>query len=368
MSSPLQIHAGKSAMAHIGQHGLRAQDIAVIPAAAGGPKGLILQALDQWIFGTWLASAPRQRSLIGASIGAWRMAAACHADPAAAFDRLGNLYCEQRYPAKPSPARVTEEILGLLQNFIHGREHEILSHPQHRLHLLAVRGRGRLQAPSGTSSTKLGFGAAALANLAGRHHLAGHLERMVIGDHRDGLPWMKQKFDHFDTHFCELKPDNLLSSLLASGTLPLIMQPVRQIAGTPQGHYWDGGIIDYHLAFPYARLNDNAPQAKLVLYPHFCEQIIPGWLDKSLPWRRAARGQNKAWLDNVILLSPSPEFVRTLPRAKVPDRQDFLHYGPDHDARIRNWQQAIMESARLRDAFAAFVDKPDLARVRPLNF
>ncbi|MCX7219422.1 MAG: patatin-like phospholipase family protein, partial [Burkholderiales bacterium] len=84
MSSALQIRAGKTAMAHLRQHGLQAQDVAVIPAAAGGPKGLILQGLDQYLFGEWLPSAPRQRSLLGASIGSWRMAAACHADPVAA--------------------------------------------------------------------------------------------------------------------------------------------------------------------------------------------------------------------------------------------------------------------------------------------
>ncbi len=81
----LELRAGPKALAHIKSHGLRAADIGVIPAAAGGPKGLILQALDQWLFGTWLPSAPRSRSLIGASIGAWRMAAACHADPVSAF-------------------------------------------------------------------------------------------------------------------------------------------------------------------------------------------------------------------------------------------------------------------------------------------
>lgn len=254
----------------------------------------------------------------------------------------------------------------MLQNFIRGQEHAILHHPQHQLHLLAVRGRGLLLAPPTELAGKLGFARAALGNLAGRRYLAHHLERVVIG--RAPLPWLSDQFDAFQTDFTSLNQDNLLAALLASGTLPLIMQPVQQIAGTPHGHYWDGGLIDYHLAFPYARMDSAATAENLVLYPHFSNQIIPGWLDKSLPWRRAARGQNKAWLDNVILLSPTPDFVRSLPRAKLPDRQDFLYYGLDHAARSKNWQQAIAESARLRDAFAAFVEKPDLALVQPLNF
>jgi hypothetical protein len=55
------------------------------------------------LFGEWLPAAPRQRTLIGASIGAWRMAAASCADPVAAFQRLADLYCEQQYPEKPPP-------------------------------------------------------------------------------------------------------------------------------------------------------------------------------------------------------------------------------------------------------------------------
>ena len=129
----LEFRAGPRALDQLRQHGLRAQDIAAIPAAASGPKGLILQALDQWLFGTWLPTAPRQRSLIGASVGAWRMAAACHADPVAAFRRLGDLYCDQTYPAKPPPQLVTAIFKQFLNDFVGGHEAEIINHPHNRL-------------------------------------------------------------------------------------------------------------------------------------------------------------------------------------------------------------------------------------------
>ncbi|MBI3283692.1 MAG: patatin-like phospholipase family protein [Burkholderiales bacterium] len=360
----LEIRAGKTALAHIRAHGLQAQDIAVLPAAAGGPKGLILQALDQWLFGEWLPAAPRVRTLIGASIGAWRMAAASHADPAAAFRRLGDLYCAQTYTARPGPQEVTSIIKQLLQEFIGGHEQEIAHQPLHRLQVLAMRGRGWLAAPGSRLGTRAGFAAAGLANLASRARLARHMDRMVIGDLRDPLYWLKAKFDNFDTHFSSLTPDNLASALLASGTLPLIMQPVTRIAHAPNGQYWDGGMIDYHLALPYSRLTAGEEGA-LVLYPHFTDHIVPGWLDKPLPWRRAGRGENRDWLDNVIMLSPSADFVRSLPRSKLPDRKDFSHYGLQHDLRARNWKIAIAESERLRDEFAAFADNPDPARILP---
>lgn len=367
MTSPITLHAGKTAFAHICEHGLQAQDVAVIPAAAGGPKGLILQALDQWLFGEWLPQAPRERTLIGASIGAWRMAAASHADPVAAFERLGDLYCEQRYPAKPPPDHVTRVIQDLLQDFIGGHEREIVQQPLHRLHLLAARGRGLLNAPQSVTKAKAGFIAATFSNLASRSRLAKHMDRVVIGDIRDPLYWLKARFDGFDTHFCSLTESNLSAALLASGTLPLIMEPVPYIAHAPAGTYWDGGIIDYHLALPYSRIAGN-PEGGLVLYPHFTDHIVPGWLDKPLPWRRAGLGKNRDWLDNVVMISPSKSFLQSLPRGKLPDRQDFFYYGTNHAQRIQSWKRAMAESARLRDAFAAFVAQPDLSQVLPLNF
>lgn len=361
----LHIHAGPKALAHLRQHGLRPQDISIVAGAAGGPKGLILQALDQWLFGTWLPSAPRERMLIGASIGAWRMAAACHADPAAAFQRLGALYCEQRYPHKPSAQYVSQVCATLLDDYLGGHETEVVSHPHHRLQILTVRGRKLLNAPRRGLTTLAGFTAATLANTVSRDRLAHHLERVVIGDPRDPALWLKAKFDAFDTHFAPLTADNVAQALLASGTLPFIMKPVVDVRHAPRGTYWDGGLIDYHLELPYSRVADE-PDGGLVLYPHFTDHIVPGWFDKTLPWRRAGRGPNRGWLDNVILLSPSPAFLQTLTRNKLPDRKDFMYYGLDHDLRVKNWKLDIGESERLRDELASFVANPDMRRVQPL--
>jgi len=364
--SALSFHAGPRALARIRAHGLRAADIAVIPAAAGGPKGLIFQALDQYVFGEWLPASPRERTLIGSSIGAWRMAAACQRDPVRAFARLGELYAGQRYTStKPSTQQINAVVQGLLHAFVSGHEDDMLSHPQHRLHLLAVRGKGVLAEPAHRRAEMRGFAAAALTNFASRARLGRLLERVVIGDARAPAAWLREEFDGFTTHFSLLTRNNLAASLLASGTLPLIMQPVTGIDGVPPGHYWDGGIIDYHLALPYARLEQDEPDA-IVLYPHFNEHIVPGWLDKAMPWRRCARGPNRGWLDNVLIVAPTPAFIKTLPRAKLPDRSDFKFYGLDHDARIRAWSQAMGAGQRLRDELAAFIAKPDLTRLRAI--
>lgn len=359
----LQFHAGPAALARIRAAGLRALDVAVIPAAAGGPKGLIFQALDQWLFGEWLPVAPRERRLIGASIGAWRMAAACQRDPVAAFARLGRAYAGQRYRSiKPSQQDIDAVVRQLVRDFVQGHEDDILRHPHHRLHVVAARGRGVLAAPRQRRAEVAGFLVAALHNATGRARLRHVLERVVLLDARASDAWLAPAFDAFTNHAVHLTADNLQEALLASGTLPLLMPAVTGIAGAPHGHYWDGGMIDYQLALPYQRM---AAPDEIVLYPHFNEHIVPGWFDKAMPWRRTARGPLRAWLDNVLIVSPTPAFMATLPRAKLPDRTDFQHYGLDHDARVRAWQAAIGEGGRLRDELAAFVANPSPPRILP---
>jgi hypothetical protein len=120
--------------------------------------------------------------------------------------------------------------------------------------------------------------------------------------------------------------------------------------------YWDGGIIDYNLHLPYHHGEG------LVLYPHFTDRIIPGWLDKPLPWRRA-RGE---WLDNVVLVAPSRDYLAKLPYGKLPDRRDFKRFARDYEGRMTYWRAAIGESDRLAEAFLDFVAHPDPGRVLPM--
>ena len=44
---------------------------------------------------------------------------------------------------------------------------------------------------------------------------------------------------------------------------------------------------------------------------------------------------------NVVLLTPNPEWVKTLPNGKLPDRNDFYRYEGNHPARIAAWHKAI---------------------------
>ncbi|MET0322755.1 MAG: patatin-like phospholipase family protein [Duganella sp.] len=353
--SPIIIRLGRRARQRIAVAGVQAADIAIVPAAAGGPKGLILNGLDLWLCGSFFRNAPRQRRLIGASIGAWRMAASAFDDPVAAHRRLAHLYAHQRYPAKVTPAYVSANIRALLGEFLDGRGQQVIDHPLQLVNIVTALGTGQLARTNGVRWREMaGFLLAAAGNAIARSRLAGAMERVVFHNGRDDAAWLRAPFDAFTGHFVELTGANLPDALQASGSIPLVLEAVRDIAGAPPGPHWDGGLIDYHLHLPYQR------DPGLVLYPHFSDYIVPGWLDKSLPWRRAS----DAALDNVILVSPSPEFVARLPNGKLPDRQDFTAYGQNHDTRIRAWLAAIGESERMAEAFARWCAQPDLKVTR----
>lgn len=363
----LAIRAGPVALEAIRRDGLDARAVTIVPGAAGGPKALGLHGLDVALFGEWFPKAPRVRHLVGASIGAWRFAAACRRDPVEGLRELARLYAEQRYPPRPAAALVTRKVREMLRALFDGHDEEILSSPGYRLHVLAVRGRGILTRDAAVRRT-LGFGAAAFANLAGRRHLRHFLERTVFHDAREWPPFLAAsdlvpasgeapiRFDAFRTHAVALDPANLREALVASAAIPMVIEAVPDIPSAPAGVYWDGGLIDYHLHLPYSRSEG------LVLYPHFTDRIIPGWLDKALPWRRA-RGE---WLDNVVLVSPSREYLARLPFGKLPDRNDFKRFESDYEGRLAYWKKAVAESARLGDEFLAFAGRPDLSRVLPL--
>ena len=366
MPTALTIRAGPRALQKIRSHGLDPAMVEIVPGAAGGPKGLGIAALDRVIFGEWLPSAPRVRHLIGASIGAWRFAAACCPDPVKALAEFARLYTEQSYPPRPSRRFVSQAAREMLGTLFRGREAEVLGNQWHRLHILTVRGRWPLTRDS-SLHTSLGFGLAALANAIGRRHLARFIDRTMFLDARDRPPFMAVgdlaaagapalRFDAFHTHTVTLHPENLGEALLASASIPMVLEGVPNIARAPAGVYWDGGIIDYHLHLPYHHAEG------IVLYPHFTDRIIPGWLDKGMPWRRA-RGE---WLDNVVVVAPSTEYVSKLPNAKLPDRKDFARYLKDDAGRKAAWRTAIGESGRLAEDFMDFVRRPDPARVLPL--
>ena len=350
----LTIRAGRRAMQRLRETPLSPEDVHVIPGAAGGPKALGISGLDKAIFGDWLPRVPQERSLIGSSIGSWRFAAVASSDdPKAQLARLAELYTAQRFAKGVSAAEVSRKSVLFLEELLGGREDAILNHPWYRLNVVVVRSLGKL-AEDARGRLGLGLMSAISANMVSRRHLGRFMERGIIHDARLKAPLAK--LVDFPSHEVALSRENLLPALLASASIPLVMAGVRNIPGAPEGIYRDGGLLDYHLDLPYQ-------QPGVVLYPHFTDKVVPGWFDKSLPWRRG----DATRLQDVLLVAPSKTYLESLPDRKLPDRKDFERYVGDDAGRERAWRSAIAESDRLGDEFLELIETGRLTdRVRPL--
>lgn len=353
----LRLYAGPAARAHIAEHGLSPADVRVIPGAAGGPKGLILGPLDRFLFGEWLPQSSQPVDFVGASIGAWRLATACLDDPAEAFARFERDYIQQRFDTpkggkRMGAAEVSANFARSLEGFFGGRTGEVLAHPRYRLHMVTARGR-HILGREGRARTVAGYLGAFASNSLSRRSLGAWLERCVFSTAGSLLP-----FDTLDfrTRRVDLVEGNFQPALQASCSIPFVLQAVHDIPGGPPGAYWDGGIPDYHLHLKYSNPDG------IVLYPHFQQAVVPGWLDKGLKWRHRA----SPFLDRMVVVAPAPEWVRTLPRGKLPDQTDFTGYAGDSDARIAAWTTAVGEAGRLADEWAEWLRRPDPSRVEAL--
>ena len=363
----LRIYAGPVARRHIERQGLSPADVSVVPAAAGGPKGLVLGPLDRFLFGEWLPRSAQPVHLVGASIGAWRMATACLDAPVAAFERLEHDYIHQHYAPPPGRKRPSAEQVSRafgqnLRAFYDGRIGEVLRHPRYRLHIVAARGL-HLLGREGPVRTPAGYLGAFVANAVHRKALGAWLERVVFSapgaaPHTDSLPPLPFGTQDFRSRQVQLTEANFRPALQASCSIPFVLQAVQGIPGAPSGAYWDGGITDYHLHLDY-----RVPAGEgLVLYPHFQPSVVPGWLDKRLKWRHKAT----PCLDRMVLLAPDPAWVRSLPGGKLPDRTDFARYGLDWRARVQAWGTAVAASRQLADEWQAWLERPDPGQVLPI--
>jgi hypothetical protein len=243
---------------------------------------------------------------------------------------------------------VSDEFSQTLQAFYGGHVSEVLNNPRYRLHVVTSRGKHILHHEH-PLLTPLGYAGAYLCNAVQRKAIGAWLERVVFSS-RGELPFNTADFV---TQHMALNERNFMAALQASCSIPFVLQAVHDIPDAPSGAYWDGGITDYHLHLNYKGL---------VLYPHFQKAVVPGWLDKALKWRHKAT----PFLDNTIVLAPNPEWVKTLPNGKLPDRSDFVSYVSDFECRVKVWKEAVRASEQMAQEFADWAAHPSMAAVQRL--
>lgn len=336
MPKSFSIKAGPTAMDHIREYGLKPEDISVIPAAAGGPKWIILHAFDKYLMSNWFSERTTPLHLVGASAGAWRMMCYATATPEKSLDRFLKSYVEQSYPQWPKPEEVSSKMKEILDySLAENGINEILHADNRFLNVITSETNFKIKE---SSSYKLPFAKIVLKNFISRSWLKNELERVVFVNHPDNSNLFKVD-GSIRSRFEQFTKETIMSALCATGTIPMLMNPVSDIAA-PNRLLWDGALVDYHIA-----LNYNTEG--LVFYPHFAERIIPGWFDKFVPWRKASSSVT----NRMILIHPSKSFVESLPDQKIPDRKDFETYFDQKQTRISNWYEVAKRGAEIAEEF-----------------
>jgi len=347
----LDIFAGSNALKTLKSEGFESHLFSAFLGASGGPKWFSLFGLDKYLFGEFFKYRQAPLSLIGSSAGAFRAACFAQADPVAAISRLAKYYSETVYADKVTPAEISQKARVLLDQVLGptGVE-EIINNTVFKAHFIVAKANG-LVASEKKALQLAGLLKSYAMNRLSRRLLNKQYERFVYHCASSNLKFHDES--EFLTHYVDLNARNLADALLASGSIPLVMQGIKNIADSPPGMYRDGGIIDYHFDIKLEN------QVGLTLYPHFNSNPKAGWFDKSLK-----RKVNPSNYGNTVLLVPSAEFIAKLPYGKIPDREDFTEL--DANTRIKYWRTVLSETDRLAEAFKQFLDKPDFSIIKAI--
>lgn len=353
--SALEIYAGPKAKSRIKENGLDPAQFSLLVGASGGPKWFVLYGLDRFLFGDYFAAREKPLMTLGSSAGAWRLSCLGTATPLRAIDELAARYSRETYSAKPTVAEITEKMHSMLAAALGSSgAAEIAANQLIQTHIVADRCKG-LAGSESASLQKLSLAGSAIANVFSRRSLSWFFQRTIFTTMRASGQSPFAYLTDLDTAIVPLTEDNVPEAMLASGSIPFLLEGVRNVKGAPEGLYWDGGITDYHFDLPFHAIDG------LVLYPHFSPVITPGWFDKKLFWRQPSSKH----FDNVVLLTPSAEFTARLPGGKIPDRNDFQRYSESE--RLANWRRVLDYSHELALEFAQGVEDPDRLRIRDFS-
>jgi hypothetical protein len=334
----LRYRAGERALRIVREHGLGPAQVRALIAPAAGPKWLAVAGLDRALIA---AGYLRQRAspllLLGASAGAWRSVALAARDPLAAHARLVDAYCAQRFVRADRPAQISAAYARLLEHVVEDADvSHALAHPDLDLAILVARGR------LGVASNLFSLQAAALGLAAMLNAISGDSGRLFFTRTLFASAHAARPSHPLLTAIAAervtLSGENLRSALLASGTVPFYMAPVRDLAGAAAGGYLDGGLTDYHVNQPLELGGDGV--ALLFLHQG---RIVPSWFDKSLPWRAPSAERVR----DLLLVHPDPGWVASLPGGAVPTREDFQRFEHEPEARIERWRTAVKRSEEL---------------------
>ncbi len=357
MSSRIRILAGKRIYPLLRDGGFDWGSIAAYFAPAVGPRWLISCGFDRALLREGVLKRKRAPLLVGASAGAWRLAAWLQPEALKSYRILMESYIDTVYSRRDTPASILASLWRIVDSYIENDALPFaLANKNYRLAVITARTRHLVAAENGILQ-RLGLGFCFAANAFNRSLLRYFAERVVF--FHGALPPYFCLQRGFRGRHIPLSAANFKAAVVASGAIPLVVAGVRNIYGAPYGTYRDGGLVDYPLTHRYSRQDDE-----ITLFFHHQERIVPGWLDKKLSHRRVPEDV----LGNVLMITPTPGFVQSLPDGKIPDRDDFRTYVNRPSERIRKWRAAVEIAAPLGEVFLDLVESRRLGKlVEPLT-
>jgi hypothetical protein len=340
MMDPLRVKAGRRAYELIRAGGFNLDRIGTYFGPAGGPRWLVASGFDLTLLEGGLLGDRHPVWLVGASAGAWRFAAWLQPEAAKSYRALREAYITTAYGREDTPQTILLSLTDIINTYIEDDALPFaLAHKKYRLAVLTSRV-GTLMASERLWVQKAGFILCFLANALHPALIHRMAERVVF--YYGAQPPDFCLRPGFRGRYIPLSEINFKSAVIASGAIPIAIGGVRDIFGAPGGVYRDGGLIDYHIRENYATRTGG-----LTLFFHHQERIIPGWMDKRLTKRRPP----ETALDSVVMVTPSDEFIATLPGGRIPDRGDFTTFIDDPATRIAHWRKAVELSAPLGEEF-----------------
>lgn len=350
----LDIYVGESAQKEIEQNGIHQRMFNRVLGASGGPKWFTLFGLDKYLFGEFFKGRTEPLDMLGTSAGAFRFGALSQSSPVAAISILADIYSHTVYSANADANEVSDKAIELLDAvYTPSGIAESVNNPVFRPHFIVAKCSGLTSFENKIIQT-LGLVASLGLNRIDRGLLKHQYQRYLFRPLSSKLTVSDEH--QFETQYKELTVNNFYHALLASGSIPLVMRGIKSIAGCPNGMYRDGGIIDYHfdLALHTSQTTNNQG---LTLYPHFSQQPKAGWFDKNL-----SRRVHEKHYDNIVMITPSKQFINSLPFGKIPDRKDFTDM--DASTRIKYWQKVLSETDRLAESFHHLVEQQDISQIK----
>ncbi len=346
----LVIKAGPKALKHLKKNGFNPKDVKAISAAAGGPKWFVIYHLTRYIAEHILPFTEGKINLIGSSVGGWQMACMSTSNPGPALQRLRDRYADEVYQMPITTDEISRGCHSTLLKTITDDDISfIINNQKVNLNIFAARGKGILR---GTSKYRVypGLLFNFLTNALSRKLIGLSFDRYIFSTQME-MPFDQSK-SVLSTNLVQLDQQKFRDVLMATAAIPLVMNGVQSVNGQEHNTFWDGGLTDYHMVLPYY-------QEGLVLMPHFFPDLAPGWMDKSLKYRRA-KGED---LSNVIMVHPSAEYVRSLPKGKISSREDFLEFGEDQDGRAKYWTEISERGTALKDELHEIIQSGNMANV-----